>query len=179
MKNTALLIIDMINNFQFSHGPTLAQKCETIKNPILQLKETMKSLDYPVIYVNDHYQLWRSDIDQLITHCTNEYSENIIQAIAPSTDDYIFIKPHYSAFYETPLNSLLGYLKIENLILTGIAGNICILFTANDAHMRNYTLYVPQDCIASNNDQDNVHALKIMEATLKANIAPSAQLKFS
>lgn len=70
MKNTALLIIDMINDFQFSHGPILAQKCEIIKNPILQLKDTMKSLGYPIIYVNDHYQLWRSDIDQLITHCT-------------------------------------------------------------------------------------------------------------
>ena len=139
----------------------------------------MKSLGYPIIYVNDHYQLWRSDIDQLITHCTNEYSENIINKIAPSFDEYIFIKPHYSAFYETPLNSLLGYFKIENLILTGVAGNICILFTANDAHMRNYKLYVPQDCIASNNDQDNIHALKIMETTLKANITSSTKIKFN
>ncbi|RWQ69518.1 isochorismatase family cysteine hydrolase [Bacillus cereus] len=179
MKNTALLIIDMINDFQFSHGPILAKKCETITNPILQLKKKMKSLGYPIIYVNDHYQLWRSDIDQLITHCTNEYSGNIIHKIAPSFDEYIFIKPHYSAFYETPLNSLLGYLKIENLILTGVAGNICILFTANDAHMRNYKLYVPQDCIASNNDQDNIHALKIMETTLKANITSSTKIKFN
>ncbi len=115
----------------------------------------------------------------MITHCTNEYSENIIHQISPNADDYIFIKPHYSAFYETPLNSLLGYLKIENLILTGVAGNICILFTANDAHMRNYTLYVPQDCIASNDDQDNLHALKIMETTLKADIVPSSQIKFN
>ncbi|MCT4571957.1 cysteine hydrolase, partial [Bacillus thuringiensis] len=84
-----------------------------------------------------------------------------------------------SAFYETPLNSLLGYLKIENLILTGVAGNICILFTANDAHMRNYTLYVPEDCIASNNDQDNIHALKIMETTLKATITSSTKIKFN
>ena len=179
MKNTALLIIDMINDFQFSHGPILAKKCGIITNPILQLKKTMKSFGCPIIYINDHYQLWRSDIDQLITHCTNEYSKNIIHKIAPNADDYIFIKPHYSAFYETPLNSLLGYLKIENLILTGVAGNICILFTANDAHMRNYTLYVPQDCIASNDDQDNLHALKIMEATLKANIVPSFQIKFN
>ncbi len=102
MKNTALLIIDMINDFQFSHVPILAKKCETITNPILQLKKKMKSFGYPIIYVNDHYQLWRSDIDQLITHCTNEYSENIIHKIAPSFDEYIFIKPHYSAFYETP-----------------------------------------------------------------------------
>ena len=177
MKNTALLIIDMINDFQFSHGPILAQKCQMIIEPILQLKRTMKMNGYPVIYINDHYQLWRADIDQLITHCTNHYSKSIIQAIAPSADDYVFIKPHYSAFYETPLNSLLGHLKVEKLIITGIAGNICILFTANDAHMRNYTLYVPQDCTTSNSDQDNKHALKIMETTLKADITPSLQLK--
>ena len=53
----------------------------------------MKSFGCPIIYINDHYQLWRSDIDQLITHCTNEYSENIIHKIAPSFDEYIFIKP--------------------------------------------------------------------------------------
>ncbi|MFJ8531697.1 isochorismatase family cysteine hydrolase [Bacillus sp. NPDC094106] len=177
MKNTALLIVDMINDFQFSHGPILAQKCGIIVEPILKLKQTMKLLGYPVIYVNDHYQLWRADIDQLIAHCTNQYSKHIIQVISPESDDYVFIKPHYSAFYETPLNSLLRHLKIENLIVTGIAGNICILFTANDAHMRNYSLSVPQDCIASNSDQDNIHALKIMETTLKANIMPSFQLK--
>lgn len=178
MKNSALLIIDMINDFQFSHGPILSQKCQMIVEPILHLKQTMKALGYPIIYINDHYHLWRADINQLITHCTNQYSKNIIQAIAPKKDDYVFIKPHYSAFYETPLNSLLGHLKIEKLILTGISGNICILFTANDAHMRNYELYVPHNCTVSNSDQDNQHALHIMEATLKANITHSSQLQF-
>lgn len=176
MNNTALLIIDMINDFQFSHGPILSQKCEDIVEPILQLKQKMKKLGHPVIYVNDHYNLWRADIQQLLTYCTNDYSKQVIQAVKPEKDDYFFIKPHYSAFYETPLSSLLGHLKIQNIILTGIAGNICILFTANDAYMRNYQLYVPKDCIASNNDQDNSHALKIMNVTLKANILPSFKL---
>lgn len=45
--------------------------------------------------------------------------------------------------------------------------------------MRNYTLYVPEDCIASNNDQDNIHALKIMETTLKATITSSTKIKFN
>lgn len=91
MKNTALLIIDMINDFHFHMGPSQPKKCEIITKPILQLKKTMKSFGCPVIYINDHYQLWRSDIDQLITHCTNEYSENIIHRIAPNSDDYILL----------------------------------------------------------------------------------------
>jgi nicotinamidase-related amidase len=59
---------------------------------------------------------------------------------------------------------------VKTLFLTGIAGNICVLFTANDAYMREYNLYIPKDCIASVDDQDQNYALKMMENVLKANI---------
>ena len=60
------------------------------------------------------------------------------------------LKPKHSAFYCTPFDILLNHLDTETLILTGFAGNICVLFTANDAYMRNYKLIVPKDCIGSN-----------------------------
>ena len=78
---------------------------------------------------------------------------------------------------EQHLNTLLHQLKVDTLILTGIAGNICVLFTANDAYMREYKLLVPEDCIASNNDHDNQYALTMMENVLKAGYKPS-QVKF-
>ena len=34
----------------------------------------------------------------------------------------------------------------KTLILTGMAANICVLFTADDAYMRGYELIVPRDC---------------------------------
>jgi nicotinamidase-related amidase len=169
-NNTALLIIDMINDFQFEHGPSLAQKCYTMMDNILHIKRMMKQHKAPVIYINDHYNLWQANMDKIISNCENELSAPILSRIKPNDDDYVLIKPHYSAFYETPLNTLLGHLKIENVILTGIAGNICVLFTANDAHMRNYNLYVPKDCIASNYEKDNEHALMVMKNVLKADI---------
>lgn len=178
MQTTALLIIDMINDFQFKHGTVLANKCKQIIPNILQLKKMMKDKGHPVIYINDHYNFWQADMNKIITHCRNEQNITFLDGICPKEDDYFLIKPHYSAFYETPLNTLLGYLKVETLILTGIAGNICILFTANDAHMRNYNLYVPQDCIASNEDKDTVHALAVMNKILKANIDESPTLSF-
>jgi nicotinamidase-related amidase len=94
----------------------------------------------------------------------------ILQEIKPDEDDYFLIKPKHSAFYETALNTLLQQLHVNTLVLTGIAGNICVLFTASDAYMRDYQLIIPRDCMASVDDRDQSYALTMMENVLKAEI---------
>jgi nicotinamidase-related amidase len=73
---------------------------------------------------------------------------------------------------------LLEYLQVRTVIVTGIAANICVLFTANDAYMRDFFLKVPSDCVASNTEEENRHALEQMRKVLKADIRPSSELKF-
>jgi nicotinamidase-related amidase len=160
----------MINDFKFDHGKILAEKANQLTMPILNLKRLFYDKNWPVIYVNDHYNLWRADIDRIQTYCTNHRSEKIIRAISPCEQDYFLIKPKHSGFYGTALSTLLRQLEVDTLILTGIAGNICVLFTANDAYMREYNLIVPNDCIASNSDDDNRYALTMMHEVLKATI---------
>jgi nicotinamidase-related amidase len=63
-------------------------------------------------------------------------------------------------------------------VLTGVAANICVLFTANDAYMRDFHLFVPEDCVASNTEEDNQHALEQMRFVLKADTRPSSELSF-
>jgi nicotinamidase-related amidase len=77
------------------------------------------------------------------------------------------------------LETLLQYLGAENLIITGIAGNYCVLFTANDAYIRDYRLTVPSDCTISNTAAENREALKLMKNYLKADIRPSAKIQFA
>ena len=60
------------------------------------------------------------------------------------------LKPKHSGFFSTTLDILLDTSASSTLILTGVAANICVLFTANDAYMRDFHLVVPSDCIASN-----------------------------
>lgn len=172
-QKPALLIIDMINDFNFAHGEILSQKTSTMMCSILSLKEYFYKKNWPIIYINDHYKLWKADLESLVQHCSNERSKHIIDKILPRDEDYFLIKPKHSAFYGTALDSLLQELKVDVLVLTGIAGNICVLFTANDAYMREYSLFVPKDCIASNHDEDNTYALTMMKKVLKANIEPS------
>lgn len=179
MPKTALLIIDMINDFNFTEGEALAAKSKRIVEPILKLKSNFYKKELPVIYINDHYNLWQADFEKIMDYCTNETSSEIITKIAPKKDqDYFLIKPKHSAFYGTALHTLLQQLKVESLVLTGIAGNICVLFTANDAYMREYELIIPEDCLASNSDEDNEYALTMMKNVLRAETKPSAEIDF-
>ena len=98
--------------------------------------------------------------------------------LKPDEDDYFVLKPKQSGFFHTPLDLLLQYLKAQTLILTGVAGNICVMFTANDAYMRDFRLIVPADCIASSDVDVNTSALHHMHEVLEADISPAAQLDF-
>jgi nicotinamidase-related amidase len=169
----ALIIIDMINNFDFTRGPILAKKASHIASSIKNLKDQFNEKKLPVIFINDHYNLWQADLHKIIDLCRNERSQPVFELLLPEENDLFLIKPKHSAFYGTALNTLLHQLKVNTLILTGIAGNICVLFTANDAYMREYELLVPKDCIASADDNDNQYALTMMENVLKAKINPS------
>ncbi|MEJ9233160.1 isochorismatase family cysteine hydrolase [Peribacillus butanolivorans] len=172
----ALLIIDIINDFNFNHGDMLLEHTKLIIEPILKLKKHMKEKGFPIIYINDHYDLWQADFDKIIDTCKNTGNAQLIEKIKPQKDEFFLIKPKHSAFYGTALNTLLKQLKVETLILTGIAGNICVLFTANDAYMREYQLWIPEDCIASASKEDNLYALTMMNHVLKASTQKSGDV---
>ena len=92
----------------------------------------------------------------------------IVSLLQPQEDDYFVLKPKHSGFFSTTLDTLLRYLGSTKLIVTGIAGNFCVLFTANDAYMRDYDLIIPSDCTVSNTPQENEAALQLMRKFLKA-----------
>src|SRR6185295_6879342 len=101
---------------------------------------------------------------------------SFVEPLVPDADDYFVLKPKHSGFYSTTLSLLLTHLGAKNLILTGIAGNNCVLFTANDAYMRDFKLFIPADCVVSNTEEENQHALKQMENVLKADTTIAADL---
>lgn len=172
LENSAVLFIDFINDFKFERGERLLQHTKEILPNVKRLKSFAKENTLPVIYINDHYRLWQADFRKIIAYCKNDRSEEVIEAIKPTDDDYFFIKPKHSAFFQTPLHSLLTQLKVTHLIMAGIAGDICILFSAKDAHMYDYTLHVPENCMASNENQGNEYALYLMRTVMDANTEP-------
>ena len=108
-----------------------------------------------------------------------EGSDSLVsQRLRPTSRDYFVLKPKHSGFFDTTLDTLLNALRIRRVILAGIAGNICVLFTANDAYMRELRIYAPADCIVSNTATDNAYALRQIDTVLKGNLAVSTRLVF-
>ena len=178
--STALLIIDMINEFSFPDAPTMFPALIGMAERIAALKQRVKAAGFPVIYVNDNFGKWQSDFRYLVARCLEEAcrGQEVTKLLRPEEDDYFVLKPKHSGFYATPLNLLLTYLKAKRLILTGVAGNSCVLHTAADAYMREFHLTVPSDCVLSTNARANTAALEHMDTMLKADIRPSVALKF-
>ncbi len=171
LDNTAVILVDLINDFNFPGGDKLLKNTKEILPNIIELKQYAAANNLPVIYVNDHYGLWQADFNKIITKCTNKNSKEIIDKIKPNDKDYFLIKPQHSAFFQTPLQSLLTELNTHQLILAGIAGDICILFTAKDAYMYQMRLHIPKNCMASEEKEGNNYALYLMQSVMKANIA--------
>ncbi|QDV37819.1 cysteine hydrolase family protein [Tautonia plasticadhaerens] len=174
----ALLLIDVINDLDFPDGEQLLGHALPMAHRIVALKREARRLGIPVVYVNDNFGRWQSNFHAQVEHCLRDDvpGRPIVELLAPGEEDYFVLKPKHSGFFSTTLDILLEYLKAESLILTGIAGNICVLFTANDAYMRDFSLFVPGDCVASNTEEENRYALEQMGRVLKADTRPSTEL---
>ena len=175
-SEAALLLIDVINDFDFPEGEQLLRLALPVGKNIAELKKRTKAADIPAIYVNDNFGRWRSDFKKIVAHCRDGRGKPFVEMLLPDEDDYFVLKPKHSGFYSTTLDLLLTHLHAKNLIVTGIAGNNCVLVTANDAYMRDYKLFVPADCVVSNTEEENANALKQMETVLKADTTPAAEL---
>jgi nicotinamidase-related amidase len=180
VSGTALLLIDVINDLAFKGSEALVAQAETMAIRLKTLKRRATAAGVPNIYINDNFGQWRSDFRRTVAHCTSRSSPGrlVSQRLRPTSRDYFVLKPKHSGFFDTTLDTLLETLRIRRVILTGIAGNICVLFTANDAYMRDLRIFAPGDCIVSNTAADNDYALRQIETVLKGNVAVSIRLRF-
>ena len=179
-SNVALLLVDVINALEFDGGEKLLRHALPMSERLAELKRRAKEAGVPVIYVNDNFGKWQSDFKKILEHCLRDDSlgKPLAELLRPEDDDYFVLKPKHSGFFSTTLDILLDYLGVKTLVLTGLTGDICVLFTAHDAYMRDFNLVVPSDCVASNDPAENEYSLKKMRGLLDADTRPSEEVDF-
>lgn len=177
----ALLLVDVINDLEFPGAEKILPHALAMAEALRLFKSRAKQAGIPVIYANDNFGRWRSDFPKLVQYCLGQgiRGKPLVERLAPEPDDYFILKPKHSAFYQTNLDTLLKYLGTDTVIVTGIAGDICVLFTANDAYMRDFKVLVPPDCTASEDSEENRRVLALMQRVLKADIKPSPEIGFT
>lgn len=176
----ALLVIDVVNHFEFPDGEELLRHALAIVEPLRHLKERARRADIPVIYVNDNFGQWQSDASKLLAYClrTECAGRDFVGPLQPGPDDYCVLKPMHSAFYQTPLELLLRHLGASSLILTGLATNSCVLCTTHDAKMRDYDITVVSDCCAARTVKEHEQALDHIRTMAGASVVKSRHLHF-
>lgn len=179
-SSTALVIIDMINTLDFPGGDQLLRHALPVARRIARLKRRLRQQDVPAIYVNDNFTHWLNDFSELVAICSQDIVRGapLARLLAPQNDDYTVLKPHNSAFFNTPLEPLLRFLGAQRVLLSGIAGDQCVLASAIDAHMRGLDVVVVQDAIASITPQRNRNALAVLR-TMPLQVLPAARVEVS
>src|ERR1043166_1251713 len=173
-----LLIIDAINNLEFEGGELLLEPALRMARDLARLKRQAKGRGIPCLYVNDNFGQWRSDFRRLVAACTKRGGRGarVARLLLPESDDYFVLKPRHSGFFNTPLDLLLQELGAKRLILCGLTTDSCVLFTANDAYLRGFEVWVPSDGCAALAHTRHVDALGQMRRTLHADTRPSQQI---
>lgn len=176
----ALLLIDVINDFEFASNGELLKHAIPAAKRLSVLRRRLKEQGTPVIYVNDNFGQWQTNFQEQIRQCLSPdcAGREVTELLLPDEADYFVLKPKFSGFYSTSLEVLLNHLQVKHLILTGFAGDICVLATAIDAYMRDYDLSVISDCVASETVESNDTALDYVKTRLKATVVPSNSVEF-
>jgi len=175
----ALVLIDVINHFEFPDGKSILRQALKIAPALARLKKKAREASVPTIYVNDNFGQWRSDMSKLLRYCLKPEAAGrvFVEQLRPDDEDYFVLKPMHSAFYQTPLDLLLRELGASSVVLSGLATNSCILCTAHDANMRNLNIIVPRDCCTARTAREHKQALEHVGAMADAKVVLSSSLQ--
>jgi nicotinamidase-related amidase len=177
----ALLLVDVINPLDFPEADQLLRHAIPAARHLAELKARAREAGVPVVYANDNFGRWRSDLSAVVERCEESGCKGrpLIDLLRPGADDYFVLKPKHSAFFSTTMDTLLRYLGTRTLVIGGFATDICVLFTANDAYMRDLRIVVPSDGVASNEAADRDATLALMRRVLKASTPPAGEIDFA
>jgi nicotinamidase-related amidase len=178
--DTALLLVDVINDLEFPGGDQLLVQAQPMARQIAGLKQRARQAGVRVIYVNESHDRWRASFAKEVNHClrNNVRGQSVVRLLQPDEHDLFVLKLSGSSGLMTNLDTLIDKLRVKTLVLTGLLAHLSIMLTANDTYLSGFHLYVPSDCVASKTPRDNDATLEQIRRSLGAVTSPSAALAF-
>jgi nicotinamidase-related amidase len=171
-SSSALLLVDFINPFDFPEAAALVPRALRAARNTARLKARVTRRGVHCIYVNDNFGQWTSEFSALVRDCAAVRGQagEVTRVLMPGKGDLSVLKPRHSGFYETPLEFLLDELGVRKLIITGLTADMCVFATAQDAHIRQYSVWVPGNCVAAESARVEKGSLEHMARTMSADI---------
>lgn len=163
----ALLIIDLLNDF-FEEG-LLAEHRQKLTTSVNELVDVAREQNIPVIWVRQEYKADLSDAPlynkkhkKPIT-IENTKGCQLLSELHREESDHEIVKKRYSAFFNTDLDDLLGRLKADTLIITGINTMTCVRTTSIDAYQRDYEVILALDSVDAYDVEQHENSIKYLQ----------------
>ena len=162
-SKTAVLVVDMLNDFFEDGGVMVLEGGKSLYEPISLLLRAARKTNVPVFWLNQ--TLYPDDklFDKRIVHCIEgTWGAQVVESLPVMPEDTVIAKRRYSGFFQTDLDLHLRERKIEYAIVVGVVTNICVRSTVNDAFFLGYEVFVPEDCVAATSErQQEAHLYDI------------------
>src|SRR3712207_4733086 len=160
---TAILVVDMINEFCKPGGKMVLPGYETLVPPQLAVIQAAREVGAPVIWIHDsHRRKMRRDREFLkrTPHSLEgAWGTEVIEELGARDDEIHVIKHRYSAFFQTDLDVTLKDMVVDQLVVFGVVTNICVRSTVHDAFFNGYEIVVPRDCCAATGPREQESTL--------------------
>jgi len=178
-KETALIIVDMQNDFAHPKGKLFVPTAKDIIPKIRELLEKARKAKVRVIYTQDWHMKDDPEFNIWGEHAVADtWGAEIVEELKPSENDILIKKLRYDAFFGTPLDHILRIYGIKYLIITGTVANICVLHTAGSAALLGYKVVVPIDAIAALNEFDYHASLRQISFLYKGILTKVENISF-
>ena len=171
MKRSALLIIDMQNDFVLDGAPLKVAQARTVIPKILEILRRFRAGNQPVFHVIRVHRKDGSDVEIIRQDLFKKHpfavegtpGAQVVDELMPLRNEYVIPKTRMSAFIGTELDLMLRTIGVTGLIITGIQTPNCVRTTVFDAVAFNYPVTLIEDATGAKNDtihQANVEDMK-------------------
>ncbi len=167
----ALLVIDMLRDFIYKDCVLPVNGAKKLIPPINYKIIEFREINEPIIFICDSHDEMDEEFDVWGKHAVEgTEGAEIIDELDRREYDIVVTKKRFSAFYNTDLERILKGLNVDTLVITGVVTDICILHTAADATMRGFKVIVPENCVATVDEEKQKWALRHIKEVLDGRI---------
>jgi maleamate amidohydrolase len=152
----AIVVVDMSRAFTDPSYRVGAEATPAVEAIARLLEAARGRGGVPVFFTTMAYEgdgldagMWGRKVPALLDlHVDDPAAMQIDERIAPAENELVFNKKFASAFFGTPLASLLAARGVDTVLLAGCSTSGCVRATAVDAVSYGYRLIVPEECVA-------------------------------
>ncbi|MFC3227977.1 cysteine hydrolase family protein [Marinibaculum pumilum] len=160
---TALLVVDMINDFCTPGGAMVLPGAERLYPPQNTLIAAARDAGMPVVQIIDSHRPGLRDDREFRKRTPHaiegSWGAQVVAELEQRPEDIRVLKRRYSAFYNTDLHLTLQDMGIDTVIVIGVVTNICVRSTVHDAFFHGYEVAVPEDCVAATGPREQISSL--------------------